>query len=115
MAAAGQGKPGAVGSNAKRPRPLGNRARELVEDAMMHVGGAHKRMGVIDRQAERVDELGQMADQAIRQGNVPLALQMVLDMRGAAANVRRHEQDAARMLTDAQAVLGRTVRGEWGE
>jgi len=104
---------GTAGSNAKRPRPLGNRARGLVEDAMMHVTAAHKRMATIDRQAERVDELGQMADTAIKQGNVPLALQLVLDMRSASANVRRHEQDAGQMLAAAQVALGRCVRGEW--
>ena len=104
---------GTAGSNAKRPRPLGNKARELVEDAMGYVRQAEKRMGTIDRQAERVDELGVMADQSLRQGNVPLALQLVLDMRSASANVRRHEQDAGQMLAAAQVALGRCVRGEW--
>lgn len=54
-----------------------------------------------------------MAIQAVRQGNMPLAEAIMLDVRAAAANVRRHEQDAARAMAEAVTVLGRTVRGEW--
>lgn len=97
----------------RKPAPLGNRARALVEDAMMHIGAAQRRMSTIDKQAERADELAGMAAMAVRDGNAPLALAILLDVRAANANVRRHEQDAAKALADAQATLGRTVRGEW--
>jgi hypothetical protein len=102
----GRGRP-------RKPAPLGNKARGLVEDAMMHVGTAQRRMSTIDKQAERADELANMAAMAVRDGNAPLALAILLDVRSAAANVRRHEQDAAAALADAQATLGRCVRGEW--
>ena len=82
---------------------------------MMHVGAAQRRMSTIDKQAERADELAGMAAMAVRDGNAPLALAILLDVRAANANVRRHEHDAAKALADAQATLGRTVRGEWGE
>lgn len=97
----------------RKPAPLGNRARAGVEDAMMHIGGAQRRMATIDKQAERADELANMAAMAVRDGNAPLALAILLDVRQAAANVRRHEQDAARAMADAQTVLGKVTRGEW--
>lgn len=100
-------------SKPRQPRPLGNRARELVEDAQDSIKAAQKRMATIDRQAERVDELGIDADKALDMGNVPLARAILLNMRAHAANVRRHEQDAAAALATAQATLGRCVRGEW--
>jgi hypothetical protein len=80
---------------------------------MMHIGTAQRRMSTIDKQAERADELANMAAMAVRDGNAPLALAILLDVRSAAANVRRHEQDAAQAMANAQTVLGKTIRGEW--
>lgn len=100
-------------TNPPKPRPLGNRARELVEDAQGHIKNAQKRMATIDKQAERIDALGVDADAALDMGNVQLARAILLNMRAHAANVRRHEQDAAAALATAQATLGRCVRGEW--
>lgn len=80
---------------------------------MMHIVGAQKRMATIDRQGERADELAGMATHALEAGNIPLARAMLLDIRAAAANVRRHEQDAAAALASAQTTLGRCTRGEW--
>lgn len=97
----------------RKPAPLGNKARAMVEDSLMRIGAAQKRMATIDRQAERADELARMAIQAVRQGNMPLAEAIMLDVRAAAANVRRHEQDAARAMAEAVTVLGKATRGEW--
>ena len=96
-----------------KARPVGNKAREFIQNAQASIIKAQSRMDTIDKQAERIDALGVDADAALNMGNVQLARAILLNMRAHAANVRRHEQDAAAAMANAQTVLGKTVRGEW--